>query len=656
MRQPYDLSRLEWKLTGWHPNYWKMGSKPDIPAIPARVPGSVQKALLDASLIPDWNFGVNSRQCEWVENRDWMFEAELPAEWISKGARALLKCEGLDYQGAVLVNGRQAGRFRNALVPHVFDLTRYLTAKSNRIAVVFTEIPRYLGQIGCTSKMRDWKPRFNYIWDWVPRIVQIGVWDAIRLEVQQGDAIVGFSLYSDYDHRAKRGNLTISAALAPGQAERAEITIEGSEGEVLRQSFAASADFSCRLDGLAVQPWHPNGNGEQRLYTVRLRLLAADGTALDEETRTVGFRRIVWKPCAGAPPDAEPWLCEINGVDTFLQGVNWVPPRAVFADVTEEDYRVRLQLYQEMGCNVLRVWGGSVLERESFYSLCDQLGIMVWQEFPLSSSGLENRPPDTAQFIGNLKEIAASYITRRRHHTSLLLWSGGNELEGYQRGRKRPGFLKPADVSYPTIAALRDAVRELDPTRRFIPTSPSGPRFSASAGDFGKGVHHDVHGPWKMDGTLDEWRKYWDGDDALFRSETGMPGAGPADLIRRYGGDMALPGDSSNPFWMHTNGWWIQWPDYLNEGGDPSNLEMYVEWSQARQAKALAYAARACKNRFPRCGGFIIWMGHDCYPCPVNTAVVDFLGRPKRAAVALAEVFRSRPAVPGHPANEPAPP
>jgi beta-mannosidase len=97
---------------------------------------------------------------------------------------------------------------------------------------------------------------------------------------------------------------------------------------------------------------------------------------------------------------------------------------------------------------------------------------------------------------------------------------------------------------------------------------------------------------------------------------------------------------------MHTNGWWIQWPDYLNEGGDPSNLDMYVEWSQARQAKALAYAARACKNRFPRCGGFIIWMGHDCYPCPVNTAVVDFLGRPKPAAIALGEVFRSEAALP----------
>jgi beta-mannosidase len=641
MRRIHDLSGLDWKLTGWHPNYWRMGGmNPDVPAIPAKVPGSVQKALLDAGLIPDWNVGLNSRQCEWVENRDWMFETELPADWVSDPGRKMLKCEGLDYQGGVLVNGHQVGKFRGSLTPHAFDLTRHLAAGANRLTLVFTEIPRYLGQIGCTSRMRDWKPRFNYVWDWVPRIVQIGIWDAVRLEVQQDDVIDGLSLHTDYDHRAGRGSLSVRATLAVEQAEQVEIAVEGRDGEVRRQVLPAAPDFSCRVDELAVKPWHPNGNGEQALYRVRLRLLGKDGSVADEETRTVGFRRIAWKPCAGAPADAEPWLCEINGVDTFLQGVNWVPPQAVFADVTAEDYRVRLQLYRDLGCNVLRVWGGSMLEKEVFYDLCDQLGILVWQEFPLSSSGLENRPPDTAPAIRELKDIAASYIARRQHHASLLLWSGGNELEGYFKGKKTAYYLKPADYTHPTIAALQQVVRELDPTRRFIPTSPSGPRFWATAEDFGKGLHHDVHGPWKWDGALDGWFQYWDGDDALFRSETGMPGASPADLIRQYGGDMALPADSSNPFWMHTNGWWLQWSDYLASGGDPSDLDRYVAWSQARQAEALSYAARACKKRFPRCGGFIMWMGHDCYPCPVNTAIVDFLGRPKPAAKAIGEVFR----------------
>jgi hypothetical protein len=291
VRKLHDLSQLDWTLTGWHPNVWRFAASPGVPggpevaAIPARVPGSVQGALRDAGLIPDWNVGLNSRQCEWVENRDWMFEAELPGEWIPKGGRARLKCDGLDYQGVVLVNGRQAGRFRGTHVPHVFDLTRRLTAQgSNRLTLVFTEIPRYLGQIGYTSKVREWKTRFNYVWDWVPRIVQIGVWDQIRLEVQHGDAINTLSLYPDYDHRAQRGAIVVGANLALARAERIEIIVAGDDGEVARRCLAVEADFRCRVDGLRVRPWHPNGNGEQRLYTVHVRLLDRDGAALDQET------------------------------------------------------------------------------------------------------------------------------------------------------------------------------------------------------------------------------------------------------------------------------------------------------------------------------------------------------------------------------------
>ena len=644
MKRAHDLAGLEWTLTGFHPYFWKWGGAPDIPAVPAKVPGSVQKALLDAGLIPDWNAGVNSRQCEWVENRHWKFEAELPAEWsrVPKCGRALLKCDGLDYQGVVLINGREAGHFRGTHVTHAFDLTRHLSANANRLALVFTEIPRYLGQIGYTSRMREWKARFNYIWDWVPRIVQIGIWDSVRLEVRDSNVIDRLAVYTDYDHQAGLGSVAVNAQLLTSGTERVEVIVEGREGEVARRTFSAAPDFTCRLEGLNTQPWHPNGNGEQRLYEVRVRLLASDNDVLDEETRTVGFRQVVWKPCAGAPPEAEPWLCEINGVPTFLQGVNWVPPQAVFADVTDDDYRVRLRLYRDLGCNILRVWGGSVLERESFYSLCDELGIMVWQEFPLSSSGLDNWPPETREAIDDMNAIVASYVTRRQHHPSLILWCGGNELQGGMDGSKQ-GMGRPLDVTHPMMAAQAEVVHRLDPTRRFIATSPTGPRSSAAADEFGQGLHHDIHGPWNWGGPLDGWFAYWDGDDALFRSETGMPGAGPADLIRKYGGDMALPGDHSNPFWMHTNGWWIQWPDYLREGGDPNDLDAYVAWSQTRQATALAYAARACKKRFPRCGGFIIWEGHDCYPCPVNTAAVDFLGRPKPAALALGEVFRTKP-------------
>jgi beta-mannosidase len=190
---------------------------------------------------------------------------------------------------------------------------------------------------------------------------------------------------------------------------------------------------------------------------------------------------------------------------------------------------------------------------------------------------------------------------------------------------------------HPLIKRLAEIVERDDPGRRFVPTSASGPRFTADAGDFGKGLHWDVHGPWRG-----ESKAYWAADDALFRSEVGAPGASPAALIEQFAGGLApTPGTAANPLWRRF-AWWIEWPEFVaRHGREPRDLREYVAWSQARQAEALARAARACKRRFPRCGGFIVWMGHDSFPCPANTAILDFDGNPKPAALALAEVFRN---------------
>jgi len=224
---------------------------------------------------------------------------------------------------------------------------------------------------------------------------------------------------------------------------------------------------------------------------------------------------------------------------------------------------------------------------------------------------------------------------------SLLMWCGGNELQGALDGGKQ-GSGKPVDEQHPLIKRLAQVAAANDPGRRFVATSSSGPLFSAERKNFGQGLHWDVHGPWKADADLEVWRAYWQDVDALFHSEVGAPGASPADIIRRYKGDLApLPGDDTNPLWRRTS-WWIEWPLFIQEMGHaPASLEEYVDWSQARQADALTIVAQALKDKFPRCGGVIFWMGHDCFPCTANTSIVDFDGRPKPAALALAKIFKA---------------
>lgn len=168
-----DLSQLNWTLRGWHPWFWcnqismetGMWLQPDIAPIPAKVPGSVQLALREAGILPDWNVGLNTRACEWVENRHWSFETTLPDELTRQVGRKVLRCEGLDGNCILFVNARRVSEFANAFIHYEIDITDYLKDTGNVVCVLFADQPKSLGQVGYTSKIRDWKPRFNYIWD-----------------------------------------------------------------------------------------------------------------------------------------------------------------------------------------------------------------------------------------------------------------------------------------------------------------------------------------------------------------------------------------------------------------------------------------------------------------------------------------------------------
>jgi beta-mannosidase len=640
VRHEYNLGDLQWELAGWTPFIWRQQRaiesgathNAEVDAVPARVPGSVQGALLAAGIIPDWNVGLQEREAEWVENRHWVYTAHIPDEWLTARETVRLRALGLDYSGWVLVNGKTVGTFVGTFVPHIFDITQDLRERDNVLQIVLDTPPRWLGQIGYTSQMTEWKARFNYFWDWTSRLVQLGIWNDLLLEVTDGEELLALQVLADAPHGHAR--LCASGMISGNAGATVRITLRAATG-VLHEEVVDRATFEAGVtwERLPVALWYPNGAGEQPLYTVRCTLLGYNGAVLDTRERRVGFHDIVWRSAEGAASEA-PWICVVNGQPLFLQGVNWTPILPNFADVRDKDYRRLLVTYRDMGCNALRVWGGAFLEKAIFYDLCDDLGLLVWQEFPLSSSGLDNYPPTDPTAIEEMAEIARSYVERRRHHACLLLWSGGNELTNLDG--------TPVGLEHPMIARLAQVAHEYDPDHRFVPTSPSGPHFDAEASRFGQGVHEDVHGPWHIKGDIQtEWLRYWAENDGLFHSEVGASGASPVSIIREYSGGLPeVPGTHANPLWRRTS-WWIEWPVFVEQmGREPSNLEEYVAWSQERQRAALQIAAQASKDRFPRCGGFLLWMGHDSFPCTANLSIIDFHGNLKPAGEALGRVFR----------------
>ena len=648
MKREFDLSKLDWILTGYTPYVYKwekewFGAEKSFDTFPvkAKVPGSVQKSLLDAGIIEDWNIGDNSKKCEWVENRHWIYRTEIPDEMTATANHLRLMCLGLDYSGWIYVNNREIAEFKGTHIPHIFDLSGQLQETGNILEIIFDLPPRWLGQFGYTSRMIEFKTRFNYTWDWQPRMVQTGIWDKILLIQSDGEEFTEFTCTTDVDISTNLGIIKINGKIS-GCRAKTVLCMLTDDREILAEKVFTTEEIINGIiwDEIPVKLWWPNLEGEQPIYQLFCSLLDKNNSILDEERRIIGFKNVKWIPCSNAPEDADPWVCVVNGRPIFLQGFNFSPIRPNYADLAREDYEKLLILYKNIGCNMFRINACGFLEHECFYELCDRLGFLVWQDFPLTSSGIDNWAPEDEASISSMAEIARSFISRRQHHVSLTIWSGGNELQGDLDGLKT-GIGKPCTPDHPMLKRLGEIVNEYDPIRRYIHTSPSGPRSSAERRDFGKGLHWDVHGPYSTQGGDEKDRDYWENDDALFRSELSCAGAACASTIRKYIGCFnEMPPDKSNPYWCRLASWWIDWDTITAlKGSNPESLEEYVELSQTHQAKILSYAVRMCKLRFPKCGGVLLWGSHDTYPMPINASIIDFEGNPKKAAYALAEAW-----------------
>ncbi len=639
MRRRWNLSEQPWTLRGWRQNDWEMGKSfartedgtNDVAALTVWVPSSVRGALVEAGIVPSPYVGTQSRASEWIENRHWSYTTELPADMFdaAAGHRIILTAESLDYAGVVLVDSEEVARFRGSLIPVEFDLTEAIAGGGRDLTIVFTQVPDDLGQIGRTSRIREWKARFNYGWDWTPRIVQLGIAGPIALEARAGAVIDDVRVLPEYDAQAGTGRLRVRVT-ASEAGQSGTVTITG-PGTSAGHTISADGEWHYLNVG-SVEAWTVHTAGDRNLYEVTVEIPG------DSVTRRVGFRDLRWLTTEGAPASAEPWLLELNGRRIFLAGVNWVPIRPDYADVRIEDYRLRFNAYRDLGVVLLRVWGGAALERAEFYDLADEYGFLVWQELPLSSSGIDNSPPDDPEFAAELAEIARSYARRISHHASLAVWGGGNELT-----TDSPVItdIEPLDDTHPALAAAKYAFADDDPTRRYVATSPLGPSTWAREDDYGTGVHHDVHGPWEYDKSFEDWKRYWDADDSTLRSEVGMSGASSIDLLERFdmAGPTATPAERAalQQRWSHSSAWWLG--EYKRWDGT-GTLDEWVAHSQARQAEWLGYAATASRNRFPAVGGFIVWLGHDTFPCAVSLSVLDFEGAIKPVGDALRRAFR----------------
>lgn len=576
-------------------------------------------------LIEDPFFDMNSLKAQWVAGYWWEYRTKIELPEPEEGERIELVLEGIDYKGHVFFNGREVGTSENMYVPFVADVTDLVKVGENKITVVLENAPHELGQIGYTSRVTTQKARFNYKWDWCTRLISIGLYRPAYIRTYReahvkdfyfkpvgirGDAEVYVDLHGDTK------NCCVKVEIG-GCVAQAGLDMRGRQAKM-------------RVHVENVKLWYPTGEGEQHLYDLTITVMRED-KVLDTITQKVGFRQITLEQNDNAPIGALGYTFTCNGKKVYARGVNLTPiDHTCYNDPTKME--ALLTLMKKANINLIRVWGGGVIEDDVFYDLCDRMGFMVWQEFIQSSSGIDNIPSKIERFLENQARTADWATKHLRNHPSLAVWSGGNELM--------------SDVNLPSTFADRNlgellgVVMQNSPHIPMLPTSASGPSEMLHRSLAFPGESHDIHGSWKFGGVVDHYKNY-NRSDSLFHSEFGVDGMMCVESLKKFLSEENLkPTDMNENFvWRHHGEWWDT--SFRDKGifGAPETLEQMVARSQYVQAEGLRYIIEANRRRAFHNSGSIIWQINEPYPNVSCTSLIDYYMQPKPVFWQVAKAF-----------------
>lgn len=606
-----------WRFRRWHVELGQpLGAFARTSWIDARVPGSVHDDLLRAGLIRDPNFGLASLDAEWVSARQWVYRRTFRVE-LPPTARLHLCFEGVDYSAEVYLDGESLGTLAGTHTPVRFDVSRLDRASDHLLVVVLQEPPAEAGQLGRTSQTQTLKPRAGYWWDFGTRLVHVGLWRGVSLQADAGAAVLDVhprvALSDDLD-RAEVG-LDLDYDGDPSLPVTAELVHPDGRRERLTGA-ASSLAFSLEPPEL----WWPAALGAQPLYTVRAWV--AGSTPVEWR---FGVRRVALvHNGASHERGARPYTLEINHQPLYVRGFNMVPSDLIPGRAGVDDRERTLVEYALAAhANLLRYNGVGPLASRVVLDECDERGLLVWQEMPLTSSGTDNVPPHSPAFLANLERDLPALVRALRHHPSVVLLSAGNELT--DEGRR------PVTDADPTVARIADIIRTLDGTRPFLPTSPSGPEYDLSVPVARERPHdlHDVHGPWHYQGTQDSYLPHTL-NRALAHSEFGCQAASRESTLRRYLTDGPVwPMDDGNPQVVHHGEWWLMAHRIEEVFGPVGELSRYVLLTQAVQADVLRHALCWNRARSGECSLALVWQLNEPWPNAHNTSVIDYDLKPK---------------------------
>jgi beta-mannosidase len=621
------------------PLNWQVGMINNINDKPSKfydatIPGAVQLDYMNAHNLEHFSINDNVNEYGKLERKYWCYITSFDKPELNEEENLVFYSKGIDYEFDIILNDSLLLHQEGMFTPVRLLLNKYLK-EQNTLRIIIYPVPIAEGQpVGRRQAILAVKPPVPYGWDWHPRLIPVGIWDETAVIKEPKIKI----LINDLSYELKNELSTAAIAL--------QFYISESKSKVLTYSwnlYDAKNNRVATSNGLVNDGktelfydlnkpflWYPHDHGIPYLYTSVLQIKDANGKLLDEEQKKLGFRKVelimndnAWNEPSIFPKSRStaPFALRINNRNIFAKGSNWVHPEIFYGTISGERYFEQLELVKKCNMNMLRIWGGGITNKESFFEQCDSLGIMVWQEFPLAC----NNYPNDNHYLKILEQETISIISRVKKHPCLVIWSGGNELFNSWSGMTEQAH---------ALRLLNSLTYQHDKNTPFINTSPI------------YGVGHGHYLFYDKTTNEDVFQLMKRSNNTAY-TEFGMPSLASVEVLEQI-----IPAEDLFPVkpteawkihgafesWRQTS--WLEKQTIEKYFGKAENLKELVWQSQTLQSIGYKAIFEEARRQKPTCSMALNWCFNEPWPNAANNNLITYPNIPKPAFYAVMASLR----------------
>ncbi len=595
--------------------------------LPAAVPGCVHTDLIAAGQIPDPFYGTNELDLQWIEERDWEYRTSfnVTAALLRKNTVELC-ADGLDTVATVTLNGKKIATTDNMFVAQRWSVKPHLKTGRNELVIRFRSAMDYVNKTHTDftppnnfndakggSCVRIRKEQCQFGWDWGPRFVTAGIWRNLRIEAHGANRLAHVHITQTHTDSGNAVSLTLTPELAKPDTKVTYWVTLAIDGQTAVESDDLTFEVPNPLH------WWPAGQGEQPLYELTVTARDAAGRDLDTVTKRIGLRTIV----LDRQPDqwGESFQFIVNGRPVFIKGANWIPADSFVTRLDRAAYARDLNAAVHANINCMRVWGGGIYESEDFYDLCDELGLLVWQDFMFAC----NLYPADDAFLASVRTEAAQQVARLHHRACLALWCGNNELVQLNLAALqsdpalKAGYLALFHELLPAAVTAHDGATAYWPSSEWRGDFINGHEHGEKCGD----THFwDV---WHSRKPVKDYEKW----SFRFCSEFGMQSYSSPQTNATFAPADANVFDAVMENHQKNRGGNQVILDYVSRRYRfPKSQDDLIYLSQLNQAYCMQVGIEHYRRLTPRCMGAIYWQLNDCWPV-ASWSSIEYTGRLK---------------------------